>query len=146
MSLSLAERESIVRWSQVPGEPFSVYTHDRALIRDLEKRGLVADEIYRNDGVVVAKHFSVPRGLISIKLKRVQSPAERAAALRKLENIRRRRAAAQAVVPPDDNGTPATSNPSLSRLAAKTNAPGQSVAPKTDSRPSPAPKNGGCTP
>lgn len=144
--LTLAERETIVRFDEVPGSPVSVYTHNKALIRDLEKRGFKAGEEYVYDGVLIAKHYNVPKDLISVRLKRQPSKAQLAVLERMTAIARQRRESTLVGTTSTPFARETMNHPNPSHLEQNPLAAHPAAGPKTDSRASAPPENGGCTP
>ncbi len=89
MGLSRLEQETCITFNEAEPDAW-VHTHRRALWRELERRGLVAEREDVLEGRVVAKAFRVPKDWIRIRPPRRVTTAQRAASRR---NMRRLRAA-----------------------------------------------------
>ena len=67
------EKETIINYTQAEPEA-SVYTAQRGLWLELERKGYKAEREFRNQsGVLTAKEFLVPKGRIAVFRKRVGS-------------------------------------------------------------------------
>jgi hypothetical protein len=89
MSLTLAERETIVRYA-ADRSPAIVYTHDQRLMRQMEERGITATEEHVYQGQVVARTYELPRGRLRLRVLGPPTAAQVAAGKRLAESRRQR--------------------------------------------------------
>lgn len=61
MSLSASERETIVRWSDDPEEPLTLFTHKAKIAQKLERQGAKIIRESKIKGEVVAWTLEMPR-------------------------------------------------------------------------------------
>ena len=117
-SLTRAERETIINFNQ-ESDLVSIYTHDQALIRQLERRGFASMRDHVYGGRVVAKTFEVPRSLLSVGLKPKRSAAQRAAAQEAGKRLAERDKAKKLLGPDALEGQGAGSNASAPGRASQ---------------------------
>jgi hypothetical protein len=92
MSLTASERETILRWSDDPEEPLTVFTHRETHAQRLLRAGGHLKRVSRIDGRVVGWTVEVPREWFRWPRKPpVMSEARRAAGAKALQNAREAR-------------------------------------------------------
>ena len=87
MELSLYERETIITYNEAESEA-SVYTHNKALRRTLDKLAQERPEDCRVDRVGhggAAADYTIPKAWVKIRPPRVASEAQKAASRRAAE-------------------------------------------------------------
>ena len=77
MKLTRQERETIINFNEVEGIAY-IHTRSAPVWHDLERKGFVAVEVYRN-GLLYGKDFEIPKGLVSIRRPRRKMSAEQRA-------------------------------------------------------------------
>lgn len=117
-SLTRAERETIIGYNE-ESDLVSIYTHDRALMRQLEQRGFGSKRDNVWEGRVVAKSFVVPKAVLSIRLKSTRTAAQRAASREAGKRLAALKNPKKVIGDSDSRPRPATPNPCRNGRAAQ---------------------------
>lgn len=104
MSLTKAERETIVRWSDDPDEPMTVYTHRENMAQKLLRAGATLKREGKEAGRTISWTLEAPREWFRWPRKRPKATPEQAEK-RRLSGIRMAQAQRSAK-PTDGDGGP----------------------------------------
>lgn len=120
-NLSRAEKETIVRWSEDPDEPMTVYTHSSKGRDRMKRFGAELKRATTHDGREVAWTFECPREWFKWPAKkRKASPAQIAAGREALQKARSVSPAVRPHVPNEGNPPKTGLDPSPAVLIPET--------------------------